>query len=313
MFGVRIHFVTRFLKLDVEERKNMSKIDIYTDSSCDLPREMIEQYDIKVMQLEVIIDDKPPVLNKDIEAKEFYQCLRDGVNAKTAAVTPGYFAEHMKASLDEGKDILYLGFTSGLSVTYNNGAMMIRELQEEYPERKMFAVDTLCASVGQGLLVHYAALKREEGLGMEEIYKGIIAMKDKIHHQVTVDDLFFLKRGGRISATTAVAGSVLNIKPIIHVTEEGKLDTIGKIRGRKHAMKELVSKMMTNADVDTWNYVFISHGDCIEDAEHVKSMIEDAYPQAKVILSDVGPVIGAHTGPGVIALCYLGKTQKGTM
>lgn len=291
----------------------MSKFEIFTDSSCDLPKDMIEQYDIKVMQLEVIIDDKPPVLNKDIEAKAFYQQLKDGANAKTAAMTPGYFAEHAKESLEAGKDILYLGFTSGLSVTYNNGAMMVEELQEKYPERKILSVDTLCASVGEGLLVHYAALQREAGASMEEIYDGVMAMKDKIHHQVTVDDLFFLKRGGRISAATAIAGSMLSVKPMIHVTAEGKLDTIGKIRGRKSAMKELVAKMKANADVDTWNYVFISHGDCEDDVKKVKEMVEEAYPQAKVILSDVGPVIGAHTGPGVIALCYLGKTEKGTL
>ena len=291
----------------------MSKFEIYTDSSCDLPKEIIEKYDIKVMQLEVIIDDNAPVVNKDIEAKAFYQQLRDGANAKTAAMTPGYFAERAKESLKAGKDILYIGFTSGLSVTYNNGAMMMEELQEKYPDRKLLSIDTLCASVGEGLLVHYAALKREEGASMEEIYQGVMAMKDKIHHQVTVDDLFFLKRGGRINAATAIAGSVLSIKPMIHVSAEGKLETIGKIRGRKTAMKELVAKMETNADVDTWNYVFISHGDCEEDANRVKEMVEEAYPQAKVIISDVGPVIGAHTGPGVIALCYLGKTEKGMM
>lgn len=291
----------------------MLNFEIYTDSSCDLPKDMIEAYDIKVMQLEVIIDDKAPILNKDIEAKDFYQQLRDGANAKTAAMTPGYFAEHAKESLEAGKDILYIGFTSGLSVTYNNGAMMIEELQEKYPERKLLSIDTLCASVGEGLLVHYAALQRKAGASMEEIYEGVLAMKDKIHHQVTVDDLFFLKRGGRISAATAIAGSVLSIKPMIHVTAEGKLDTIGKIRGRKAAMKELVSKMQSNADVENWKYVFISHGDCLEDATRVKEMVEESFPQVKVILSDVGPVIGAHTGPGVIALCYLGKTEKGTM
>lgn len=291
----------------------MLKFDIYTDSSCDLTKEMVEQYDIKVMQLEVIIDDKDPVLNKDIEEKAFYQSLRDGANAKTAAVTPGYFAEHMRKSVEAGRDILYIGFTSGLSTTYNSGVMILEELKEEFPDRKLLYIDTLCASVGQGLLVHYAALKREEGAGIEEIYKGLLAMKDKIHHQVTVDDLFFLKRGGRISATTAIAGSVLNIKPIIHVTAEGKLDTIGKIRGRKAAMKELVSKMTATADIDTWNYVFISHGDCEEDALYVKAMVEEAFPQAKVNISYVGPVIGAHTGPGVIALCYLGKMEKGTL
>lgn len=291
----------------------MSNFEIYTDSSCDLTKEMIEKYDLKVMQLEVTIDDNPPVLNRDIEPKELYDKLRNGAMAKTNAVTPGFFEEHMRASLEAGKDILYIGFTSALSVTYSNGVMIMDELMDEFPERKLLYIDSLCASVGQGLLVHYAALKREEGKSIEEIYEGIMFMKDKIHHQVTVDDLFFLKRGGRISATTAVAGSVLNIKPMIHVSLEGKLDTIGKVRGRKTAMKDLVSKMKANADIDTWNYVFISHGDCLEDAEHVKGMIESEYPQAKVLLSDVGPVIGAHTGPGVIALCYLGTTVKGTI
>ena len=291
----------------------MLNFEIYTDSSCDLPNEIIKKYDIKVMQLEVTIDDNPPILNCEIEPKDLYDKLRDGAMAKTNAVTPGFFEDNMKKSLEEGKDILYIGFTSGLSVTYNNGAFVCGELQEEYPDRKILHIDSLCASVGQGLLVHYAALKREEGASIEEVFQGVIDMKDKVHHQVTVDDLFFLKRGGRVSATTAVAGSVLNIKPIIHVTEEGKLDTIGKIRGRKHAMKELVSKMIANADMGTWNYVFISHGDCEEDAERVKAMVEEAIPQAKVVISYVGAVIGAHTGPGVIALCYLGNTVKGTM
>lgn len=291
----------------------MLNFEIYTDSSCDLPNEIIKKYDIKVMQLEVTIDDNPPILNCEIEPKDLYNKLRDGAMAKTNAVTPGFFEDNMKKSLEEGKDILYIGFTSGLSVTYNNGAFVCGELQEEYPDRKILHIDSLCASAGQGLLVHYAALKREEGASLEEVFQGVMDMKDKVHHQVTVDDLFFLKRGGRVSATTAVAGSVLNIKPIIHVTEEGKLDTIGKIRGRKHAMKELVSKMIANADMGTWNYVFISHGDCEEDAERVKAMVEEAFPQAKVVISYVGAVIGAHTGPGVIALCYLGNTVKGTM
>jgi len=290
----------------------MSKFEIYTDSSCDLSREMIEKYDLKVMQLEVTIDDNLPVLNCDIEPKELYDKLRDGAMAKTNAVTPGFFEENMRKTLEEGKDILYLGFTSGLSVTYSNGVMIMEELKEEFPERKLLYVDTLCASVGQGLLVHYAALKREEGESMEEIYDEIMTIKDKIHHQVTVDDLFFLKRGGRVSATAAVAGSILSLKPMIDVNAEGKLDTLGTVRGRKAAMKELVTKMQETADIESWKHVFISHGDCEDDAEHVKTMVEEAFPEAQVHLSYVGAVIGAHTGPGVIALCYLGKTTKGS-
>lgn len=290
----------------------MANYEIYTDSSCDLPREMIEQYDLKVMQLEVIIDDNPPVLNRDIEPKELYDKLRAGAMAKTAAVTPGYFEEHMRKTLEEGKDILYLGFSSGLSTTYNSGAMILNELKDEFPERKMLHLDTFSASVGQGLLVHYAALQREEGKSIEEVYEGVMAMKDKIHHQITVDDLFFLKRGGRISATTAVVGSVLNIKPMIVITKDGKLENVGKARGRKKAMKELIEYMKATADIDAWNYVFISHGDCYDDVVAVKEMVEAEYPKAKVILSDVGPVIGAHTGPGVIALCHMGRCTKGT-
>ena len=290
----------------------MSNFHIYTDSSCDLPVEMQNAYDLKVMQLEVIIDGEEPVLNRDIEAKEFYQKLRDGANAKTAAVTPGYFEEHMRKSLEEGVDILYIGFSSGLSTTYNSGAMILKELQEEFPERKMFHIDTLCASVGQGLLVHYAALQREAGKSIEEVYEGVMEMKDKVHHQVTVDDLFFLQRGGRVSATAAVAGSILNIKPMIVVTSEGKLENVAKARGRKKAMKELLDYMKNTADFETWNYVFISHGDCLEEATAVKEMVEAEYPNAKVIISDVGPVIGAHTGPGVIALCHMGRCVKGT-
>ena len=285
----------------------MNKFEIFTDSSCDLPQDMIEQYNIKVIQLEVIIDDGEPILNKDIDAKQLYQKLRDGAVAKTAAATPGSFYEQMNDSLARGKDILYLGFTSGLSVTYSNGVMIIGELQEKYPNQKLMSIDTLCASVGQGLLVHFAALKREEGATIEEVFQAVMEIKDKIHHQVTVDDLFFLKRGGRVSGATAVAGTMLNIKPMIQVSKEGKLVTVGKVRGRKSAMRQLVSEMQETADSDTWEYVFISHGDCIDDATRVKEMVEEAFSKAKVTISYVGPVIGAHTGPGVIALCYLGK------
>lgn len=291
----------------------MFSYDIYTDSSCDLPKSMIEQYDLKVMQLEVTIDDKPPVLNRDVDVKTFYDQLREGANAKTAAVTPGFFEENMRESLEAGKDIIYIGFTSGLSVTYNNGAMIAEELKAEFPERKILYIDTLCASAGEGMLVHYAALQREAGASIGEVYQGVIDRKDYIHHLVTVNDLFFLKRGGRISATTAVAGSILNVKPLIHVSEEGKLETTGKIRGRKAAIKDLFLKMKSNAEIDKWKYVFISHGDCLDDVTMLKDMIEKEYPGVEVTLCDVGPVIGAHTGPGVIALFYLGNNRKGTV
>lgn len=288
----------------------MYKFDIYTDSSCDLPQEIVDQYDLKVMQLEVLIDDKPPILNKDVDIKEFYDLLRNGSMAKTAAATPGLFEESFRESLEAGKDVLYLGFSSGLSATYNNGHMMIEELKDEFPDRKLYDVDTLCASMGEGLVVYYAAVLREEGATIEEVCEKVLEVKDKIHHQVTVNDLFFLQRGGRVSATAAVAGSLLKVKPMIHVDKEGKLQTDAKIRGRKNAIKELSDRIKANFDVEKLPYVFISQGDCMDDVLTLKDMIQADFPQAQITISDVGPVIGAHTGPGVIALCYLGKNEK---
>lgn len=288
----------------------MANFDIFTDSSCDLPKEIIEKFDLKVMQLEVIIDDKPPVLNNQVEIKDFYDQLRAGANAKTSAVTPGHFEENMRKSLESGKDILYIGFTSGLSVTYNNGVMVIKELQPEFPERKICHIDTLCASVGQGLLVYYAGILREQGAELEEALEKIEAIKDRIHHQVTVNDLFFLKRGGRIDAATAIVGSMLKFKPIIVVDKEGRLQNVGKVRGRKASINELFGKMKANASLDELNYVFISHSDCLEDVESLAAMIKAEW-DTEVIIGDIGPVIGAHTGPGAIALCYLGTNIKG--
>lgn len=288
----------------------MPDFEIFTDSSCDLPKEIVEKFDLKVMQLEVIIDDKPPVLNNQIEIKDFYNRLREGANAKTSAVTPGYFEEHMRKALESGKDILYIGFSSGLSVTYNNGAMVLEELKQEFPERKILHIDTLSGSVGQGMLAYYAAVLRDEGMEQEAVYEKIMAFKDRIHHQVTVNDLFFLKRGGRIDAATAIVGSILKFKPIIVVDKDGKLQSVGKVRGRKSSINELFNRMKANASLDELNYVFISHSDCLEDVESLAAMIKAEW-DTEVVIGDIGPVIGAHTGPGAIALCYLGSNIKG--
>ena len=228
----------------------MLNYDIFTDSSCDLSKEFVEKHDVKVMQLEVIMDDKPPVLNKEIEVKSFYNSLREGSNAKTSAVTPGYFEEHMRKSLESGKDILYLGFSSGLSVTYSNGVMVLKELMEEFPERKISYLDTLSGSGGQALLVYHAALMKEAGASMEEVYKEIDSLREYVHHQVTVEDLMFLKRGGRIDAKSAIIGTMLKIKPIINVMQDGKLASVDKVRGRKASMNELVKRMKENIDTE---------------------------------------------------------------
>ncbi len=290
----------------------MANFDIFTDSSCDLPKEMVEKFDLKVMQLEVIIDDKEPMLNKDVDIADFYEQLKNGAMAKTAAATPGYFEEKMKESLDAGRDILYIGFSSGLSVTYNNGAMIMEELRAEYPDRKLYDIDSLCACLGQGLLVYHAAQMKENGATIEEVRDEVLRVKDKIQHLVTVDDLMFLKRGGRLDATSAILGTMIKIKPIIVVDEEGHLINVGKIRGRKNALKELVLRMKENEDVENMKDVFICHSACLEDAERVRDMVKEEFPQVDVMIGDIGPVIGAHTGPGTVALFYLGKTIKGT-
>lgn len=289
----------------------MASYEIFTDSSCDLPKEIIDKFDLQVMQLEVIIDDNPPILNREIDIKDFYDQLRNGANAKTSAVTLGHFEENMRAALEAGKDILYLGFTSGLSVTYSNGVMVLEELMKEFPERKILYTDTLCASMGQGLVVYYAAKLREEGKSMEEVLEAVNAIKDRVHHHVTVNDLFFLKRGGRISAASAVAGTVLQFKPIIIVDESGKLSNIGKVRGRKTSINELFGMLKKVQKFDELPLVCISNSDCYDDAKHLADMIQAEYPETEIIISDIGPVIGAHTGPGAIALCHLGTTTKG--
>lgn len=289
----------------------MLKYDIYTDSSADLPEEVVQKYDIQVMQLEVTIDDNEPVWNKDVDITDFYNQLRNGANAKTSAVTLGYFKEHMRESLAEGKDVLYLGFSSGLSATYNNGVMMMEELKEEFPERKLFYMDTLCASAGQGLLVYHAARLREQGEDLETVFDKIAGMKDYVHHQVTVDDLLFLKRGGRLDATSAVVGTVLKVKPLIVMDKEGHLQNVAKTRGRKNALKEMYAKFTETQNLSETGCVFISHANCLEDAKALETMVQTDFPLAEVVICDIGPVIGAHTGPGGLALCYMGKVVKG--
>ncbi len=289
----------------------MFDFDIFTDSSCDLPKNIIEQFDLKVMQLEVIMGNNPPVLNNQLDLKYFYDQLRTGVNVKTSAVTPGYFEEHMRESLVNGKDILYLGFSSGLSATYQNGVMVMEELQQEFPERTLYHVDTKAASMGQGLLVYYAALLRESGTAMKKIRDVIEEMKNRIHHCITVEELKYLKRGGRIDAKTALIGSVLQFKPIINVNLKGRLENAGKVRGRKASLKELFTRMKEAIDIDGLSYIFLSHSDCIEDAKTLVDMLKNEFVSAQIAIGEIGPVIGAHTGPGALILSYLGKTEKG--
>ena len=250
----------------------MSDFIILTDSSADLSGEMAQAADVQVLPLTFTIggaDYHNYPDNREMDPHLFYQRLRAGEVATTAAVNMNQYVEAIEPLLQAGRDVLVLAFSSGLSATFQSSKLAVEELSEKYPERKLYTVDTLCASLGQGLLVWYAAQERKKGRTIEEVRDWAEANKLSLCHQFTVDDLHFLKRGGRISATTAVVGSMLQIKPVLHVDDEGHLINIGKARGRQSSLKALVDKMEKTVTEAGKQTVFISHGDCLEDAQLV--------------------------------------------
>ena len=283
----------------------MNDYIIITDSSCDLPESVVEEFGIKVITLDFIIEGEDAQKNDAMDAKSFYKILRTGKMITTSAVSIDRFLGEFEPVLKEGKDILYLGFSSGLSGTYNAGAVAAGELAEKYPERKVFTVDTLAASMGQGLLVWYAANMKKKGASIEEVRDFAEENKLKLAHWFTVNDLFFLKRGGRVSAATAILGTALQIKPVLHVDDAGKLISVSKVRGRKSAVDALFAKIKDMATDVSEQTVFISHGDCIEDAEYLAEKIKSELGVKEVVISYVGPVIGAHSGPGTLALFFM--------
>ncbi len=287
----------------------MNNYIIMTDSSCDLPAELIKELGLHMITLDLLIDGDESIKNDGIDVKEFYDALRSGKTATTSAVCIDRFTEEMEPILKEGKDILYLGFSSGLSGTYNAGFVAARELLEKYPERKIYTVDTLAASMGEGLLVWYAAKLRDEGKDIDAVRDFVEENKLKLAHWFTVNDLFFLKRGGRVSAATAVVGTMLSIKPVMHVDDEGKLIKVTTARGRKASIDALFNKTRETAIEPAKQTMFISHGDCTEDAEYLANKLKSELGVPEVIISYVGPVIGAHSGPGTLAVFFLG-TQR---
>ena len=284
---------------------------IVTDSSCDLPAPLLEKMGIRVVPLAVNLDGKTHFNYPDGRAigfEEYYAQLRSGKQATTSAVNMSLFRTVMEAELIAGHDVLYLGFSSGLSGTFNAGAMAARELQEEYPEFELIAVDTLCACMGQGLLVYLAALEKAGGKSMHEVRDFVEAQKLHICHWYTVDDLQHLKRGGRIGGTTARLGTMLNIKPVMNMDNEGKLAAVSKARGRAAALRALVDKMGEQAIEPEKQTVFIAHADCYDDAHKVAEMVHERFG-SKSLINYIGPVIGAHAGPGTVALFFVGKER----
>jgi DegV family protein with EDD domain len=290
----------------------MSDFVILTDSSADLSDEMARELEVEVLPLRFLLDDNVYANypdNRDMDPHAFYEKLRAGQVATTSAVNVADYTQALEPTLQAGKDVLLLAFSSGLSTTYNSARIAAEELREKFPQRKIEVVDTLCASMGQGLLVYLAVQEKRKGKSLEEVRDWAEANKLNLCHQFTVDDLHFLKRGGRISATTAVVGSMLQIKPVLHVDNEGHLINIGKARGRQASLKALVDKMEKTAIDPASQTVFISHGDCLQDAQTVARMVRERFGTQDIRINYVGPVIGAHSGPGTLALFYLGTER----
>ena len=281
---------------------------IVTDSSADLSPEMSAELGVRTVQLEVLVEGEPAQANNAVDIKAIYEQFRAKKNATTSAANIDSFLALFGEILSEDVDVLYLGFSSGLSSTFSSGRVALEELAEQYPDRKLYAVDTLTASMGQGLLVYLAAKMKQGGADIDTVRDWVENNKMSMAAWFTVDDLFFLKRGGRISAATAVVGSLLAIKPVMHVDDAGKLIKVTTARGRRGSIDALFNKMKETM-YDTNETVFISHGDCLEDAEYLAGRIRNEMGIADVQINYVGPVIGAHSGPGTLALFFLGRER----
>lgn len=291
--------------------KKMRDYVILTDSGTDLTREKAKEVDVTVLDLMVIKEGDPtPYPNSEVDVKEFYSFLRTKKTATTSAINSDTFCEEMEKILNEGKDILYLGFSSGLSNTFNAGRIAAEEMSQKYPEAKVYACDTLCASLGEGLLVYLAAKKRLAGASIDEVRDFVEENKLHLCHEFTVDDLMFLKRGGRVSATTAVIGTALGIKPVMHVDNEGHLVKVGTARGRRASIDALFNRVKERA-IDIENQtVFICHGDCIDDANYLAGrLMGELGVKETVYIGYTGVVIGSHSGPGTLAVFYLGTER----
>lgn len=287
------------------------KFDIITDSGCDMPANYLQEHDVTCVKLGFTMNN----VNYEgdggekITEQEFYQKLQGGAMPTTYQVTGEMAKQYISRSLQAGRDVLVLAFSSGLSGTAGSFVVAARELEKEYPDRKIIVVDSLCASMGQGLLLDYMVKKADSGAGIEETAQYVEELKAHICHHFTVDNLFHLKRGGRVSGATALVGSILKIKPIMHVDDNGKLVAVGKVIGRKKSLHALVDRLFELADMNENDPIFISHGDCIDDVEYVISLIRERLEKVEILVNYVGAVIGTHSGCGTLAIFHKGKQR----
>jgi len=290
----------------------MSEYVIVTDSTADLPTSIIKKHNLKVVPMMFTVDgvEYPGyVEGEEIDYSGFYAKMRSGSEVSTSLIDFKICTSIFEEILASGKDILYIGFSSGLSGSYNLVKMISSDLQEKYPERKIVAIDSLSASGGEGMLVYHAALEKDKGKSLEELTDWVESNKLNMCHWVTVDDLFHLKKGGRISVSKAIVGTMLSVKPIIHVDDCGKLINIMNARGRKKALETLVDKMLETCVNPEEQVVFIYHGDCVEDAETLKKLITDKIKVKDIFINYIGPVIGSHIGPGTACVFFFGSKR----
>ena len=285
--------------------------EIVTDSCCNLVEDMIDDFGLHILPLTFMVDGEDAVYQSYLKGektdlKQFYTMMREGKVFKTSLPNLAESEALFRSILDKGHDLIYLAFSSGLSGTFQALSLMCSQLQEEYPDRKIYAVDTLAASGGQGLLVWYAVQHARAGETIDQVRDWVEENKLYLAHWFTVDDLMFLFRGGRVSKTAAWAGTLLNIKPVLHVDNEGHLIPMEKVRGRKKSLNALVDHMEKSAvQPISDQMVFITHGDCLEEAEYVAGKVKERFGVKDVIINYIDPVIGSHAGPGTMALFFL--------
>ena len=287
----------------------MNHYQIITDSGCDLPLEMRQQLDVTMTSLTLQFRGQELEDSVGDDIRDLYTALRAGEVASTSAVNPDAWQRAMEPALAAGQDVLVLAFSSGLSTTYQSAVIAAGELEEKYPQRRIRVVDTRSASLGQGLLVWYACRKRDEGMALEELADWAEKTKLNLCHWFTVDDLMYLKRGGRVSAATAIVGTMLGIKPVLHMDDEGHLINVGKVRGRKASIEALAEKVGQLGLPGQNQTVFICHGDCQEDAQRLEAILKEKYGVEEAFIGYTGAVIGSHSGPGTLALFFLGDKR----
>lgn len=286
------------------------KYRIVTDSSANLTDELIDKYDIGIASLVFYSGNKEftsYVKGVKTDLKQFYDMLRKKDALITSCVNEATFIEVFEPTLQEGLDILYIGFSSALSATYISGEKAAAALRKKYPERKIITVNTLGASLGEGLLVLYAARMKEAGASMKEVQNWLEQNRLKLCHYFTVDDLFFLFRGGRVKKTSYLIANLVNIKPIMHMDDYGRLIPIGKVMGRKKSLNTIAEMVIRDIVDPEDQTICVSHGDCIEDVEYLKEKIEEKIKVKEWVINYVDPVVGAHSGPGTVAIFFLGN------